>query len=365
MKTLLIAHNFIKKSVSSMSFFLAHDFAEKGNRVIFISHKPYFEKKQVIKVGKGEIIILSWSSKKRPVSFKDFLWFLNIYIEYKPNIIIGHFVGSNISSIVGKILSFGKAKTVVYYHTLTSAIQIDSNKSKLLQSILRYRKRFFYYFFCDVIVCPSQMGKNDLKKNFSVTGSVVLNPMEDRFTEKTILPNVEEIVISYLGRLDYTKGVIDMIDAFRLYQEKMPNSKIILNIAGNGVLESQVVDKISNLNKIKYIGGLTYDKVDAYLNASHFTIIPSKFDNLPTVGIESLMNKTPLLISNTTGLTAYLTDEEECFKFDATQDGIFDVFCKVENSMKNHSKMQERAREKFLMKFTNQIYFDSISKIIS
>ncbi len=364
MKTLLIAHNFIKKSVSSMSFFLAHDFAEKGNRVIFISHKPYFEKKQVIKVGKGEIIVMSWSSEKRPVSFKDFLWFFNIYREYKPNIIIGHFVGSNISTIVGKILSLGKAKTIVYYHTLTSAIQIDSNKSMLLQRILRYRKRFFYYFFCDIIVCPSQMGKNDLKKNFSVIGSVVLNPMEDRFTVKAIIPT-GKIVISYLGRLDYTKGVIDMIEAFSLYQRKNPNSRIILNIAGNGVLESQVIDKINNLNMIKYIGGLTYEKVDAYLNASHFTIIPSKFDNLPTVGIESLMNKTPLLISNTTGLTEYLVDGEECFKFDATQEGIFDVFSKVEDGMKNYIKMQEKARETYLMKFTNQNYFDNISKIIS
>ncbi len=89
-----------------------------------------------------------------------------------------------------------------------------------------------------------------------------------------------------------------MIEAFSFYKEENPNSRIILNIAGNGVLENQVIARINNRNDIKYIGGLTYDKVDAYLNASHFTIIPSKFDNLPTVGIESLMNKTPLLISN-------------------------------------------------------------------
>lgn len=364
MKTLLIAHNFIKKSVSSMSYFLAHDLANKGYRVVFISHKPYFKNMEKIRVGKGEILLMSWSSEKRPVTLKDFFWYAKIYFKYKPTVVIGHFVGSNISSIATKIFSLGKAKTIVYYHTLTSAIQIDSNRSVLLQKALRFRKRFFYSLFCDVIVCPSQMGNDDLKKNFSVDGIVVLNPMEDRFTEKANL-STEKIIISYLGRLDNTKGVIDMIEAFSLYKEENPNSRIILNIAGNGVLENQVIARINNRNDIKYIGGLTYDKVDAYLNASHFTILPSKFDNLPTVGIESLMNKTPLLISNTTGLTEYLNDGEECFKFDATQKGIFDVFLRVESNMKNHFQMQEAARNKYLTKFTNQNYFDTILKNLS
>ena len=56
---------------------------------------------------------------------------------------------------------------------------------------------------------------------------------------------------------------------------------------------------------------------------------------------------------------------EECFKFDATQKGIFDVFLRVESNMKNHFQMQEAARNKYLTKFTNQNYFDTILKNLS
>lgn len=364
MRTLLIAHNFIAKSVSAMSYSLAYNLAEKGNRVVFVSHRPYFSEMKIITVGVGEIIVTSWSSENRPVSLKDFLWFLKLYLKFKPEIIIGHFVGSNIASIVSKLASFGKVKTIVYYHTLTKAIQLDHKRSRVLQKILRLRKQLFYYLFCDIIVCPSDFGKIDLKENFSVDGIVVLNSISDRWNEIKITSD-DEIVISYLGRLDHTKGVLDMIDAFDVYQKKNENSKLVLNIAGSGNLEHQVKQKIKNIKKIKYVGALLYEKVDAYLNSSHFTIIPSKFDNLPTVGIESLMNKTPLLISNSTGLTKYLTDGVECYKFEPTIDGIYDVFSKAEANIESYHKMQDRARETYLSEFTNEKYFENISKIIS
>ena len=363
MKTVLIAHNFIAKSVSAMSYYLAYDLAQKGNRVIFISHKPFFSEKENIKVGTGEIIVTSWHSEKRPVTFTDFLWYLKIYRQYKPEVVIGHFVGSNITSIVSKFASFGRIKTVVYYHTISSAISVDLEKNGVLQKILRIRKRLFYNLFCDIIICPSEFGKTDLKANFSVEGVVVVNSIADRLKNKPNLSN-DLIEISYLGRLDHTKGVLELIDAFEDYQRTNLNSKIILNIAGSGNLEKQVLKRVQEVSNIKFIGALSYDKVDAYLNASHFTIIPSKFDNLPTVGIESLMNKTPLLISNGTGLTKYLTDGKDCYKFDPTHDEICSVFLRVEKNIEMHREMQEEARATFLSKFTNEQYFDNISKIL-
>lgn len=97
---------------------------------------------------------------------------------------------------------------------------------------------------------------------------------------------------------------------------------MILNIAGSGNCELEINKLIINQPDIFYIGALQYNEVDEYLKNTHFTIIPSKVDALNMVGIESLMNKTPLLISNTTGLSHYLKDGEECFKFDATVESI-------------------------------------------
>jgi glycosyltransferase involved in cell wall biosynthesis len=364
MKTIVIAHNYNENSFAAMSCNLAHHLAELGNRVIFISHKPYFPEKQVIKKGKGEVVLCSWSTKNRPTSIKDFIWFAKIYWQYKPDTVIGHFVGSNITAVVSKGLSFGKTKTLVYCHTLSNAILTDSNKRSFKQKLLYYRKKKFYQLFCDRIICPSAMGKKDLEDYYSIDkGVVVLNPMTDRFTGKSIISN-QNIVISYLGRLDPTKGVLDLIKAFEIYKSKVPQSIIKLNIAGSGTQEAEIMEVIKHNPSVQYWGALSYDKVDDYLNKSHFTIIPSKFDNLPTVGLESMMNQTPLLISNTTGLTEYLSEGKECYKFDASVEALVSVFEKVESNFESQEQMGRCARETFKTKFSMAEYCINFSKLI-
>ncbi len=364
MKTIVIAHNYSEISFASMSYHLSHHLASLGNRVVFISHHPFFSTVEIVHKGKGEIIVYSWPTQKRPTSLNDFIWFAKLYLKYKPDIVIGHFVGSNITVSVSKILSLGKVKTFEYYHTLSSQILQDLDKITLKQRLFFIRKRIFYGLFCDLIICPSEMAKTDLKLFYGIRkGFVVLNPMVDRYKGKVIFSE-DSIVLSYLGRLDSSKGVTDLIDAFEAYKNKFKNSKMILNIAGTGSQESKIKELTNQNTSIHFCGGLSYEKIDGYLNHSHFTIIPSKFDNLPTVGLESIMNQTPLLISSTTGLSHYLTDGRECYKFEPSIDGMIALFEKVERNFDNHKQMGIEARATFLSTFSIDTYCDDFSKII-
>ncbi len=364
MKTILIAHNFNQTSFASLSYHLAHHLADIGYKVIFISHKPYFSEKQIIKKEKGEIVIYSWPTQKRPTSVRDAIWFAKIYLKYKPEVIIAHFVGSNITISLSKILSLGKTKTFEYYHTLRNQIIEDIRKETWKQSFFFNRKKIFYKLFCDVIICPSELANKDLKLFYTnKKGIVILNPMSDRFNNKIEIQK-DSIVISYLGRLDPSKGLIELICAFEAYKKKTTNSKIILNIAGSGSLELEIKELVKNNHSIQFVGGLSYDKIDSYLNKSHFTIIPSKIDNLPTVGLESMMNHTPLLISNTTGLSEYLIDGKECFKFDPTIDSMILLFENVENNFELGEQMGKDARAAFLDKFSMEEYCNAVSDLI-
>jgi glycosyltransferase involved in cell wall biosynthesis len=364
MKTILIAHNYIETSFSAMSFHFAHHLANLGHKVVFISHKPYFSEKQIIKTENGEINLFSWSSEDRPTSFADFIWFYKIYKQNKPDIVIGHFVGSNISILVSKMLSLGSVKTFEYYHTLSDQILTDLKKVSLKQKLFFFRKRIFYKLFCDQLVCPSQLAKEDLALFFGIKNSfVLLNPMIDRFTKKEIFSK-DSITISYLGRFDLSKGVIDLMEAFLKYKDKNPSSKIILNIAGGGQQTAEIEKLAKESEAIQYVGYLEYDKIDSYLNNANFTIIPSKFDNLPTVGLESLMNQTPLLISNNTGLTNYLVDGKDCFKFDPTVESMMDLFKKVEDNFDCYTQMSIEARATFIDKFSIQRYNENFSNKI-
>lgn len=364
MKTIVIAHNYSESSFATMSYHLSHHLANLGNRVIFISHHPYFSDEQIIKKGKGEVIVCSWPTKKRPTSIKDFFWFAKLYLKYKPEIVIGHFVGSNITVSVSKIMSFGKVKTIEYYHTLSTQILEDLSKISLKQRLLFVRKKIFYKLFCDLMICPSELAKKDLEDYFGIPkGFVVLNPMMDRFKVKTVLSS-DPIVISYLGRLDASKGVKDLIIAFKAYKMKFKDSKMTLNITGAGSQGNIIQALAENNESIHFMGGLSYDKIDAYLNKSHFIIIPSKFDAFNVVGIESMMNQTPLLISNTTGLAHYLTEGKECFKFAPTIDSMVELFDKVENNFHLQEQMGINARTTFITVFNMNNYCDVFSKII-
>lgn len=364
MKTILIAHNYSEVSFSAMSYHLAHHLADLGHQVIFVSHHPYFLEEKVINKGKGKISICSWPTTERPTLIRDFIWYVSIYFKYKPDVIIGHFVGSNISLSISKVLSFGNVKTFEYYHTLTDQLLADAKKTSIKLKMLFLRKKIFYNLFCDVIVCPSAMAKKNLEDFYLIDkGQVLLNPIKDRFKNKIAIDK-DIITISYLGRLDPSKGVVDLISAFTLYKNKVRNSKIILNIAGTGSQELEIREMIKDDLAIHYLGGLPYAAIDDYLNKSHFVIIPSKFDNLPTVGLESMMNQTPLLISNTIGLASYLTDGKECFKFEPNVDSMVSLFDKIENNFNLQEQMSFDARATFLDKFGIDTYCNAISNLI-
>ncbi len=368
MKTIVIAHNYTKKSFAAMSYYLAHFLAEEGFRVIFISHRPFFKEKKLIKKGSGEIITMSWSSKSRPTGIKDAVYFSFFYFKYKPSIIIGHFVGSNISVILSKFFSFFRVRTLVYYHTLTKQNILDSTKSKIMQFFLKIRKNIFYSFFVDKLICPSNLARQDLLNSFWINKSkvtVVLNPIPDRFF-KEISKKDNSIIISYLGRLDESKNVVFLINYFLKFKKQTPNSKLILQIAGEGSQVDEIRELCDNTDKVFFFGRLEYKDIDNYLMTSHYTIIPSKHDNLPTVGLESLMNGIPILISKNTGLSEYCTDGVDSYKFLPNKKQIMDLFYRVDSTKKNrYLKMSLNSRKLYLKQFNLSIYNKKILEILN
>ncbi len=365
-KTIVIAHNYTKNSFAYMSYSLAHFLANDGHKVIFMSHKPFFEKPIYEKVNNGELIVYSWSNEnKRPTGYIDFLLFARIFLKHKPDICIGHFVGENITSIVSKIFSLGKTKVYNYYHTLSSQLNIDSTLSTPKRKILKFRKKIYSKLFVDCFICPSNLSKEDLFQVFGIKKScVILNPLEDRFISDQNNINNNEIMLSFLGRIDFSKGIFELVEAFIKYIENNKNTKIKLQIAGNGSKVELLKNKIAGIEKIKFYGGLEYNAVDAYIKSGHYLVIPSLFDNLPTTGLEALMNEKPVLISNNTGLTNYLNDNYDCYKFDVNNEEIVNVLERVENNFGDYYKMTENARKTYLELFTIEKYNNKIKTLL-
>ena len=76
------------------------------------------------------------------------------------------------------------------------------------------------------------------------------------------------------------------------------------------------------------------------------------------------MNKTPLLLSNNTGLTDYLVDGKDCFKFDPTIDSMVTLFEKIETKSDCFSQMEKEARITYLEWFSMNNYCDNFTNLI-
>ena len=319
-----------------MSHDLAYHLANEGFRVVFVSHFPYFEKPQIIHLPKGQIVVCSWPTKNRPTQMVDFWWFTKLYFKYKPAVVLGHFVGSNITIVLSKIFSLGRVLAIDHYHTLSNAILTDLQKIGRKQRFLVFRKKIFYQLFCDYVFCPSEFAKTDLKNVFGYgRARVIVNPISDRYLNDKVYEHTH-IIVSFLGRLEPTKGIIETIVAFQNYKAKNPETKLMMQIAGTGSLKNQILEMIKSSTDIVFHGGLEYVAIDQYLTNSHYTIIPSKFDNLPTVGLESLMLGRPLLISTGTGLTSFIIPEKSGFLFDF---GVKQIEAAFDTAVQNFSKL--------------------------
>jgi glycosyltransferase involved in cell wall biosynthesis len=363
MKTILIAHNYTENSFASMSLHLANHLANLGHQVIFISYRPYFHEPKVFKIDNGEIIVYSWPTKGRPTTIKDFIWYSKIHLKHKPNYVLTHFAGSNIVCMVSKLLSFGKTVINIYNHTVTEQLICDIGKN-LKFKIIILRKKFFYHIFCNNIICPSEFSRTDFIKYFkNNNGIVILNPMIDRESNYIQKNKPNNIVISYLGRFEKIKGVIDLVDAFIKFKSENMQSKMVLNLAGSGSQIDDIKSRLENVKDIYLFNELPYNKIDEYVTDCHYVIIPSKQDAFNVVGVEAMMNKTPLLISKTTGLSEYLIDGKECYKFEANIDDMVNIFKKVEANLSKQNEMAFFARNTYLEKFTIEKYCETMTNL--
>ena len=77
------------------------------------------------------------------------------------------------------------------------------------------------------------------------------------------------------------------------------------------------------------------------------------------------MNQTALLISNTTGLTAYLERGKDAIKFDSNGEAVESLFTRIESNFTtiDIERMSLNARNIFLGKFSISNYCEDLLKI--
>lgn len=157
-----------------------------------------------------------------------------------------------------------------------------------------------------LITCSASMG-DEITELFGpgLAGITVIRNGIDAarwpFAERRARTGPAELL--YLGRLEYEKGVHDVIAALPRIRRSHPGTT--LTIAGEGTQQEWLVDQARKnrvLKAIRFAGHLDHAELLAVLHRADVAVLPSHYEPFGIVALEAAAAGTPLVTSNIGGL---------------------------------------------------------------
>ena len=105
------------------------------------------------------------------------------------------------------------------------------------------------------------------------------------------------IVIGHVGRFVQQKNHTFLVDVFKEYHKKNPDSKLLL--VGSGPLEDEIKKKVERLglkDSVLFLG--QRDDINKLYSVMDIFCLPSLYEGLPVVGVESQAAGLPIIFSN-------------------------------------------------------------------
>lgn len=174
------------------------------------------------------------------------------------------------------------------------------DKKYILKKILQ---KIYPIYATDLFACSEEAGKYLFgNKEFKVLNNAI-DTSKFQYNEETRIKTREELginnnfVVGHVGRLHEQKNQMFLIEIFNELLKVKPNAELL--IIGNGPLESQLKEKCQELkidDKIMFLGNRS-DVADLY-QAMDVFVLPSLFEGLGIVAVESQAAGTPILCSD-------------------------------------------------------------------
>jgi len=245
--------------------------------------------------------------------------------------------------------------------------------------IRRFRvEQEFMIQCCDCVIAVASHSYSMLRGMYAIPEEklmLVPNALEDTYKactkeERQTLRtkygfSEREKIILFVGRIEVLKGVLELIEAFKLLRKEVPNIRLV--IVGNGNF-AKCLD-ISNPDwiQISFTGFLGQEQLSELYAVADIGVVPSYYEQFGYVALEMMMNMLPILVNDCAGLRE-LTDngkygtvfqigkkqDVEDFKtviLQILQEGTDDnrLFASRDWALKNYSIpiFQERIREMY------------------
>lgn len=299
--------------VSAMRF--SHGMLARGHNVSFLAAKSHFNPKSNIhsgmKMHRFPSILVPKSDGRWHITLPSIKKIKKIIKEEEIDVV--HVILPLPSSIMAIKAARSMGVGIVSHSHSQPENLFESIPKFLGRSILNqawYKYLSYIYGKADVLVCPSQMAKEELEKvskNYKdvhvISNGVNIAeyrplPVEKNFYDRYQLSEQTKKII-YVGRLFPEKSIDTLIKAIPSVIGKHPDTEFIL--VGQGYLREKLETLAQTLgvqNSVKFLGKISdEDKILAY-NASDIFVLPSLAELEGMVVLEAKACGKPIIISD-------------------------------------------------------------------
>jgi glycosyltransferase involved in cell wall biosynthesis len=155
----------------------------------------------------------------------------------------------------------------------------------------------------EIITTVANSVVNELREYGINTNNIKVlgNGVDEKLFSPSKKKNKDKYIL-YTGRLDYRKGLFDLIESSKYILKT--NKDISFVIIGKGALKNKLqkkVEKIGIQKNFKFLGFVNQEKlIELYQNATLY-VLPSHYEGLPTVLLEAMSCGLPVVATSVSG----------------------------------------------------------------
>lgn len=222
----------------------------------------------------------------------------------------------------------------------------------------------------DKVTAVSYNVANELSFHYGIDAEridIIKNGVDTNFfTSPNTKVKREEFSILYVGRLVYSKGLIDLVKSAKYVCKEFPNVSFILIGDGNlrPVLE-KMVHKLRLKNNFLFLGIVTSRKeLLNYYQRNSIFVLPSYSEGMPSSILEAMSCGMPIVATNISGINEIIVDGEAGLLVPPRNpERLADAIIKLLSDEKLRRKMGSVGRKKVEKEFSWKKIAKKVKKI--
>ncbi len=247
------------------------------------------------------------------------------------------------------------ASKMIYLPVLISIVSMPARRKFLIFWYEKILDLLIWHSVSIVIVNANAIA-NQLITHRSMPSnkfSIIHNGLDEKSIDLVPMSRENTILIGYIGRIDKSKGVFYLFDAFLTLLHQYPHLELLM--VGDGDSFTELVRKVNELGlnkKIKLPGHFDGDISSVLINLDIY-VFPSLWEGLPYSVLEAMRSECAIVSTNVGGISEAIEDGVDGLLVPAgSSQSLIIALSKLINDTKLRAQLSSNAKLKFKRKFT-------------